>query len=210
MRKLWLVAALGFLGLAVHPSWAVDARFPTKALNFTTWMVRAFNQCTPSGLTVITSNLPSTGCPAVVSDDIPPGDPLGATMQNAKLQVRRFPGYTGGDGRIKVTGKGFQAGQRIKVRLTFRTTRSQVATKHPPSTNNSVTFSDTTIECGVGPGNCFVARSSGVLVGTQTLSACLTQNGQGTGLARENVQIIAASLVNCDTGDTVAVPGILN
>jgi hypothetical protein len=131
-------------------------------------------------------------------------------MKSAKLQVRRFPGAAGGEGRIKVVGKGFQPGQRILVRLTLRTTRSAISTKHPPNTSNTVTFGDTTIDCGVGPSNCFVARSNGALVGTQTLAACLTQNSQSANLARENVQIVEASLVNCDTGNTVAVPGIFN
>jgi hypothetical protein len=128
-------------------------------------------------------------------------------MKHAKLVVRRFGN---GEGRIRLFGRGFQSGQRLKVRLTLRTTRSGVLTKHPPSTNSTVTFSDTTVDCDNASPNCFVANAIGVVAGSQSLAGCLTSNGQSAQLAKQNVQIVNAELVNCDTGAVVAVPGILN
>jgi hypothetical protein len=212
MRKLVLVLAAGCLGslLLAQSASAADSRFPTRARNFSTWMVRAFNQCTPGSLSVFGAGVPSSGCVATVSDDLPPGDPLGASMKYSRLTVRRFPGSSGGEGKIILTGRGFQPGQRIAVRLTLRTTRSSFATKHPPTVNSPITFADTTIDCGNQSAGCFGAHANGAIIGRQSLVDCLTQNGQPTGLANENVEIVAASLVNCDTTDTVAVPGILN
>ncbi len=212
MRKLVVAIVAGCLGsaLAAQPSSAADIRFPTKARTYTAWMVRAFDQCIPSGTTVVGLGLPSVGCIATVSDPLPPGAPLGATMNFAKLTLRRFPGSFGGDGRIKLTGRGFQGGQRVSVRLTLRTTRSGVATLHPPTSNSTVTFVDTTIDCGNQSANCFVARQNGAIAGSQTLKDCLVRNGEQPGLTRENLQVIDAALINCDTGLTVAVPGILN
>lgn len=201
-----VIGAAGLLA-GIQSAQAADVRFPTKAQTYTTWMVRAFNQCTPSGLTVTSAGFPTAGCVATASDLLPPGNPLGATMNFAKLVVRKFGAS---EGRVRVYGRGFQAGQRIKVRLTLRTTRSGVFTKHPPSVNNTVTFADQAVDCDNASPNCFVANAGGVLAGSQALSACLTANSLSNKLAGENVQIVNAELVNCDTGNVVAVPGIFN
>jgi hypothetical protein len=211
MRKIVVAMALCAVSVvSARAVFAADARFPQRAKIYSTFMVRAFDSCTPSILSVISQpTLPASGCQAAISDDVPPTDPLGATMRWAKLTVRRFrPGP--GNGRVTIVGKGFQSGQRVKVRLTLRTTRSGIQIKHPPAVNQSVTFADTTIDCGNVSAGCFVARATGALGGKQDLADCLTQNGEPTGLGGENIAIIAASLVNCDTGNTIAVPGTLN
>ena len=210
MRKFFAGVSVGLFSVAICGV-ASAGVFPTKARLYSTAMVRAYNQCTPGGLSVTTPGNTTPGCLATISDPLPPGAPLGATMNFANLKVKRFPGGSGGQGRIALIGRGFQPGQRVKVRLTLRTTRPGISTKHPPLTNQYVTFSDTTIDCGTGgPGNCFVARPNGALAVHQALDACLTQNAQSANLAKGNVEIVDSSLVNCDTGGTVAVPGVLN
>ncbi len=131
-------------------------------------------------------------------------------MKIGRLDVRRFPGLAGGQGRVKLFMTGLQNGQKVKVRLTVRTTRAGVTTKHPPKTNALVTFADTTFECGNQISGCFVANGRGVVLGTQDIQSCLTQSSQPKGLASHNLEILSAEVVNCDDGFVVARPGILN
>jgi len=110
---------------------------------------------------------------------------------------------------VTLFGAGFKSGQRTKVRLTLRVTKKNLSTKHPPATNN-VTFADTTVDCGNQIAGCFTARANGVVAGKQSMAECLTQNGQPVGLAQENIQIVDAALVNCDTGKVFGVPGYID
>lgn len=214
MKKRFAGICLAVLfGVAPVASLAQHPFFPKRAPRFSSWLVRAFDLCTPSGLTVTTANLPSSGCLATTpSDPFPPPigtNPLGAPMKLGKLDVRRFP-LAGGQGRVKLFMTGLQNGQKVKVRLTVRTTRAGVNTKHPPKTNALVTFADTIFECGNQISGCFVANARGVVLGKQTIDSCLTQSSQPKGLASHNLEVIAAEVVNCDTGNVVARPGILN
>ncbi|GIW45846.1 MAG: hypothetical protein KatS3mg077_3128 [Candidatus Binatia bacterium] len=213
MKKVWaVVIGSGILALS-SAAYAQVSGFPTRAVRYSTWLARAFDGCTPSGLTVVSpSNLPSTGCFAAHSDPLPPPagtNPVGAPMKFGRLDVRRFPA-TGGQGKVKLLMTGLQNGQRVKVRLTLRTTRSGVGTKNPTKSNQLVTFQDVTVDCPVGPSNCFIANPRGVVLGNVALDACLTQNSQPTGLARQNVEILDAEVINCDDNNVVARPGILN
>ncbi|MCX8073407.1 MAG: hypothetical protein N3C12_13290 [Candidatus Binatia bacterium] len=213
MKKLWLTTLIGVTVATAGPVSAQVSGFPTRAIRYSTWLARAFDSCTPSGLTVVSpSNLPATGCFATHSDPLPPPggtNPVGASMTFGRLDVRRFPA-TGGQGKVKLLAFGMQNGQRVKVRLTLRTTRSGVTTKNPSGSNKLVTFQDTTVDCPIGPSNCFIANPRGVVLGTILLDQCLTQNSQPPGLARQNVEILSAEVVNCDDGNVVARPGILN
>lgn len=204
---LVVVTAVPLASFAQHPF------FPNRAPQFSSWLVRAFDPCTPSGLTVTSPNLPTSGCLATQpSDPFPPPlgtNSLGAPMKLGKLDVRRFP-FSGGQGRVKLFMTGLQNGQKVKVRLTVRTTRNGVNTKHPPKSNALVTFADTTFECGNQNAGCFVANARGVVIGAQTIDSCLTQSAQPKGLASHNLEVIAAEVVNCDDGNVVARPGVLN
>jgi hypothetical protein len=208
-----LVAVL-LTGLGVQASEAQSPLFPNRAPRFSTWLVRAFDACTPAGLTVTApANLPTGGCFASLSDPFPPplgSNPLGATMKLGKLDVSRFPGLAGGQGRVKLFMTGLQNGQKVKVRLSVRTTRAGVTTKHPSKTSALVTFADTIFECGNQLSNCFVANARGVVLGTESLQDCLTQSSQPKGLASHNLEILSAEVVNCDDGNVVARAGILN
>lgn len=211
MKKVWTaVIGGGFLVLS-GVAYAQVTGFPTRAVRYSTWLARAFDGCTPSGLTVVSpTNLPTTGCFAAHSDPLPPPNLVGAPMKFGRLDVRRFP-ITGGQGKVKLLMKGLQNGQRVKVRLTLRTTRSGVGTKNPTKSSQLVTFQDVTVDCPVGPStNCFIANPRGVVLGSVALDACLTQNSQPTGLARQNVEILDAEVINCDDNNVVARPGILN
>ncbi len=202
------VGLAGFL-MTVQPVFA-QAPFTTRAPEYRTWLVRAMDQCTPAGLSVLTPGSPAAGClqQNVTTDAGYPADPMGATMKLGRLIVSRS---AAGKGRITLFGTGFQGGQRVKVRLTLRTTKKNQSTHHPFGLN-SVTFADVTVECGNNTfTGCYVAGATGVIAGSMSLRDCLTNNGDSAGLASGSVEILDAALVNCDGAmKVIAVPGILN
>jgi len=173
---------------------AALASFPTVTRNFAVWMVRAYDQCTPSGLSVVGSGVPGTGCLAanVATDST-------ITMSSTRLAVRKVTG------KVAIYGRGYPAGARVKVQLTLRVTKPVGSTKHPPATNQKVTFADTTVQCGTTPFG-FVANGRGTIAGSVLLSSCL---GSNSGLSTGNIEIIDAALVNNDTGLVFAHPGVL-
>jgi hypothetical protein len=174
---------------------SAQVQFPTLARNYSTWMARAMDQCTPSGLTVLSPGLPGSGCVGAntVTDNQ-------MTMTWARLVV------SGKTGKVKVFGRGLIPGSRVKVQLALRVTKGGVLTKHPPSTNQKVTFQDVVILCAQTPFG-FVVNSSGVLAGSADLATCLAPH---TGLATGNIEIVEAGLVNHDNSDRLfARSGIL-
>ena len=120
-----VVSGIGFLSLAVLAQGAFAfAPLPTTGRSFTSYLVRAYDDCTAPTLTVISNpNDPSAAClmTNVTTDDVPPGSPEGATMKWARLTVTKFPSSGGGQGKIQLVGVGFQSGQRVAVQLTLRT-----------------------------------------------------------------------------------------
>ncbi len=210
------VTAAGLIGVlvALQPAHAVTfVAFPTKALNYTTWMARAMEKCSPASVSVVSpaapNDVPSSGCVqsngTTTDNSVSPG----ATMNFAKLAVKKTVNHLG---RITLFGRGFDGGQRMKVQLVMRVTKQGVQTKHPPIAKNNVTFEDFTVQCGNSPSTgCFTANINGAVSGSMSLRDCLTQNSQEpAGLANGNIQILDSALVNCDTGKIIATPGILN
>lgn len=200
-----MAGLIGLLG-AVQSANATppQAAFPTKALNYTTWLARAMDQCSPATVSVVQPGAPSSGCiqsNVTTDDDISPG----AKMGSARLAVRK----TGNKrGRISVFGKGFFGGQRMKARLTMRVTQLAVQKLHPPGPAN-ITYQDFTVDCGNSPlTGCFTANLNGAVAGSMTLADCLAQNSMPPALNTGNIQILDAALVNCDTGKIIATPGI--
>lgn len=220
---------VGSLLAATHPAWASHAEFPIRARKYRVDMVRAMDQCDPATISVFNSILPnnatgtfpSGGCfqTNVVTDETPTnpgGDPLGMTMFRARLVVKKFQSPKG---KIKLVGSGFVTTRRVRVLLTLRTTRKVpfAATHSPagPSPSALVTFEDVTIQCGDDGGTppCFSASPGGRIAKSMTLQQCLTNNGESTGFAGGNVEIVESALVNCEVGGTgkiFARPGILN
>ena len=204
------VTVAGLVGLLVvaQPVRAQQAPFPARALYYTAWLARAMDQCTPSGTTVLTMGSPTEGCiqtnSATDSDSVAPG----ATMTWARLAVSRTVNR---QGRIRVMGRGFHAGQRIAIRLKLRVTKTGQQTLHPQGNGQRVTFEDFTVQCGNSPiSGCFQAHVNGTLATAMKLTDCLDQNSEPLGLATGNIQILDSALVNCDTGKIFATPGIVN
>ena len=191
MRKLATAAAMIVSLGSIHAAFGLSA-LPTKAFSLRTWMVRAFDQCSPAGLTVVGAG-GAAACPAANSATDDGATALGATMSWARLTVRKFT--IASQGRVRVTGRGFKGGQRVQVELTLRTTRTNQTVKHPPGTGQVVTFVDTTIVCGNQNAGCFVARPSGAIAGSENLKDCLTQSGASPALGAQNIQIVAAGLL---------------
>ena len=199
------IAVAGVIGLlgAVQPAGAT-VPFPTKASTYSTWLARAMDECNSATVSVLTAGLPTSGClqaNSVTDDNVSPG----ATMKFARLIVSRTVNHKG---RVRLFGRGFYAGQRMKVQLTLRVTKTGVST---PGGAKSITFQDITVACGNSPvTGCFTANLSGNVAGSMSLLDCMTENTEPTGLASGNVQILDSALLNCDTGKVLATPGILN
>jgi len=178
----------------VHtPSAGAQVAFPKLARGFGSWMVRAMDQCSPSTLSVTTPGLPTGGCPPTntVTDDT-----LGLNFM--KLRIAQHGG-------ISLFGTGMTLGDALRVRITLRVTKTGMTTKHPPGTNQTVTFVDQTIDCPKTP-DAFLVRPNGSVAGRTDLGACLAP---ASGLAVGNLEILDVSLVNVMNGRIVAVPGLL-
>lgn len=199
MRK-WLfawatLAVAGAMIIGGSPGKAQLPLFPTVARSFSAWLVRAYDPCTPGGLTVTTSGLPSQGCLATatsVDDQM--------TMEFAKIVISKK------SAKIAVIGRGLIPGGRVKVQLTVRTTRNGISTKHPPGTKR-VTFQDTTVVCGPAPFGFIAVWPSGKLLGKIDLSECLQPY---PGLATGNIEVVDVALLNADNSNRVfARPGVM-
>ena len=199
-QRKQLVALGAMVVMATASSALALANYPHQANSYGTWMVRAMDECAPSGMSVVGQ----PACPQanVITDDEPGA---GATMRVARLTVRKLRTT----GKVTLYGAGFKPGQRVAVSLMLRTSKAGQTTKHPPQTGQRITFADVAISCGNGFGGCFVAGNGGAIAASQNLSDCLTQNGLPASLASTNVEILDAALVNCDTGKIFARPGIL-
>ncbi|GIW45845.1 MAG: hypothetical protein KatS3mg077_3127 [Candidatus Binatia bacterium] len=201
------VSVRGFVSVAVATfvgAWAVAAsgqtlpNYPSKAPAFNAWMARAFDSCTPSGLTVVSpTNVPNTGCLSTnsVTDSVLP-------FNFARLRVAK-------SGKIRLFARGLTFGESVRVRLALRVTRKGVNTKNPTKSNATVTFADVTVDCPAAP-NAFVVRPNGAIVGATDLNACLAPNSNlGGGTGTNNIEVLGASLVNVATGKEFARAGVL-
>lgn len=172
--------------------------YPKKAPAFDTWMGRAYDSCTPSGLTVVSpTNVPNTGCLSVntVTDNALP-------LNFARLRVAK-------SGKIRLYARGLTFGDSVRVRLNMRVTRQGVSTKNPTKSNATVTFADVTVDCPAAP-NAFVVRPNGSIVGVTDLNACLTPYPNlGGGTGKNNIEVLGASLVNVANGKELARSGVL-
>lgn len=186
----------GVIAVALGSPATAQVQFPTLARNYSAWMARAMDECTPAGLTVLTPGVPGQGCIGahLVTDDE-------MTMTWARLVV------SGKTGKVKVFGRGLVPGSRVKVQLSLRITKTGVFTKHPPSSNQKVTFADFVLLCADQPFG-FVVTSGGVLAGSADLATCLAPNGPLA--TASNIEIVEAGLVNHDNSDRLfARSGIL-
>src|ERR1700687_5028577 len=207
--QLAIVAGRGLACFAGTSQAATFVKFPTQARIYGTWIVRAMDKCNVATVSVVNAGDPKGVC--IQANSTTDGDTgTGTTMKFARLIVKRADSTLHGEGLVTLFGAGLNPGGRVKVRLTLRVTKANRATKNPSPGVNNVTFMDTTIDCGNQTAGCFSVRPNGVVAGKQSVAECLTQNGQAKGLAQENIQVVDASLVNCDTGKVFGVPGIID
>jgi hypothetical protein len=190
--QLAVVAALVLLLGVPARSPAAQAPFPKTAKGVTFWMARAFDQCSPSGMSVTGPGYRGDAC---LSSNTATDNTL--TMNSAKVRITTR-------GRIKVLAKGFTFGDILRVRLTLRVTRNNLTVKHPPATGQNATFQDQTVDCPGSP-DAFTVRPNGAIAASTDLAACLPNSG----LAFGNIEVIDASLVNAMTGKEVAKPGLV-
>jgi hypothetical protein len=92
----------------------------------------------------------------------------------------------------------------------LRITRRGTVTKHPPGTNQTVTFTDVSVDCPLSP-DAFTVRPNGAVGASTDFTACLAPN---TGLAAgttfpNNIEILGASLVSVVTGKEMGRTGVV-
>jgi hypothetical protein len=202
------IMAVTMLASGVLQSQVAQAQIPyaVKAKKYQVDFARGMDECT--SMTVVGSG---NSCPQANSTT----DSTVTGAISARLTVN-----TSGNGvKLRLSGKGFTpGGQRVGVALTLRTTNKTSVT------HDSRTYADTPIICGPindpSPG-ChyyFLSNTNGRISGHMYLSGCFTQAdnlpvsnlGSDVGnLSTGNIEIVDASLINCDTGDVIAVPGVL-
>ena len=200
MKTGRIAAAIGLMvggALAVQPVLAQTAPFPTAARRYSAWMARAMDPCNPTTVSVVSGQgVPTAGCfQANVATD------SSITMKTARLA------FNSRTGKLTVYGTGFQFGSRVAAQLTLRVTKKNQSKLHPPGLA-SITYEDVTINC---PNSAFwfVARRNGSLAGSINLSDCLAANGEATGLATGNIEILNSALLNVDNSFKVfARPGV--
>ena len=189
------IAALGLSMLSLvgiqTTAFAQQASFPVRTKNYRVPLVRAFDACTAPTLTVTGANLPSGGCVAsnTATDD-------SVSMRKGKVLVKPT-------GKISLSGAGFTVGDALRVRLKLRVTQKMVDTNM--GSNQTVTFSDVTVDCPPAP-DAFTVRLNGSVHKTIELGSCLSPTFN---LARGDIEVLAASVVNVDTSKAVGVPGVV-
>ncbi len=194
-KGILLMAGLIAACTASSQGEAQVVNIPKIARNYSATLVRAMDECIPSGLSVVGMGLPGTGCLAAnaVTDDQ-------MTFDSGKVTINARTG------RVRVLGRGLIPGKRVHLVLQLRITKSGMTTLHPPNSSARVTFADRTVVCGQAPFG-FVINGRGVLGGKIDLAQCLAPNIR---LETGNIEILDAYLVNADNGDRVfARPGIL-
>jgi hypothetical protein len=202
------IMAVTMLASGVLQSQVAQAQIPyaKKANKYAVDMARAMDECTSN--TVVGSG---NTCPQANSTT----DSSVTGAIKARLTV-----YHSGQGvKVRLSGHGFTPGaSRIGVKLTLRTTNKSSVT------HDSRTYADTPVICGPindpSPG-ChyyFASNAAGNVSGVMYLGNCFTEadNLPVSNLGIEvgnlntgNIEIVDATLINCSTGDVIAVPGVL-
>jgi hypothetical protein len=221
MKRFWTICGMLAACIVVSAHQAPAAGVfdaPKIARSYTTWMARAFDQCNPATLSVVSPGLPTGGCAAshTVTDDMNRCD-------FAKLTISGTPA------KIRLLARNCLCGSRIRVELSLRVTKPNVTTKQKGLSD--VTFEDRTIECGPLPGppngsgndspnGYFTALSGkcssafpcpsgfcGNVATSMSLADCLGNSLKG--LSTGNIEILDAALLDADNGNAVFMtPGI--
>ena len=191
-----LASVMVSVAITAQSAHAVVA-YPTLARTYITWFARAFDQCSPLGLSVTSANVPTTGCLSANS------------VTDSLLNFRYARLFVNSRGRVVLFGAGFGSGDRVDIRLTLRVTRKNTNTKHPPGVN-TVTFADYVAVCTQSPYG-FVANPAGGLVGITSLGSCTSPNtalGNPATPKTLNIEIVHAELLNHDNGKAFAQSGL--
>jgi hypothetical protein len=195
------ITAAGALGAVMVLTQAAQAQapYPQAARSYKVNFARAMDECTGGFVTVVNPG-GVNGC--LQANSTTDSDVTGAIK--ATLKISRGPGQV----RLSLRGRGFEpAGTRIGLKVSLRTSNTNGI---PPG---SKTFEDQTIICGpVNSGTCghYVASdATGRISARTTLADCLLANGLSDSLASGNIELLDTSLINCDTGNVIAVPGVL-
>ncbi len=198
IRTALLLLSAAIVGTGFTHSAEAAVLFPKKSKSYTVWMARAFDECIPSGLTVVGLGLPSTGC---LSANTVTDNTTAASYAKVRLTHK---------GKIKVVGRGFSFGDTVRVRLHLRVTKEHISTLHPPNAAARVTFADATIDCPPAPG-AFAVRPNGSIITSTNLSSCFGVNSSLAGGTTypTNIEIMGASVIHAVSGKELLRSGIV-
>ncbi len=198
---VWIVGA-ALLALFAAQAQAQVTGVPAKAKTYNVNFARAFDECVGPFVTVVNPGSVG-GCTATNSTT----DATVATIDSASLKIavnaKNGP-------KMKLKAKGIApTTTKIGLVLTLRTTNAATSTPPPPAK----TYQDETIVCGeTEGGTCgrfFAVDAKGKVSGNETLKDCLDKNDLPETLASGNIELLDATLINCDTGKDIAKAGLL-
>jgi hypothetical protein len=201
MNSRHLAVAFVLVSAVTQSSWVeAQAPYAKRATVYDTSLVRAMDECTGPGVTVVNPGA-IVGCE---QQNVFNGGSLDFDAANVKL-FRTVDGIYIRMRAITSTAVGLQ--------LRLRTTN-----EHGLPSGTSKTYEDFTIMCGdstTGSEALVCPLHSKPFEGRvylkQRLSDCLAGNGLDPSLGRGNVEVLGAALVSCDSlpVQTEAKPGIL-
>ncbi|MCK6555910.1 hypothetical protein L6Q96_15245 [Candidatus Binatia bacterium] len=188
-RYFAVAAALLVSGVLATP--AAQAQTPAKSKKHDLDITRAYDPC------------PNT----VIAPDVDICTPVATDTTSGWIQANVKVKPSGKGPTVYAKGKGFSGSAPTKVglRLSLRTTSS-----------TKVYQLAAPVICGTTSGSScgyYFAAADGKINGKQLLYDCLVNAGinstTAAQIAKDNIEIMDAELVNCDTGDVFGKPGIL-
>jgi len=213
MRDLRIVgvaaaALLGSVVLYAGSASAATASFPAKAPQYTVWFARAMDVCSAGSFVTVVNPGGINACAQANT-----GTDASITMEWAKLKVTKAGKKLASgahDTTLKILAKGFSpTSAKVALALTIRTSNSLVASPAPAGK----TYEDVIVYCGpTAGGTCghyYPVTAAGKINSKTALSTCVTDNGWTENLAAGNIQILNATLMDCDSGKDIGTPGLL-
>lgn len=198
-KLVGMVAAALLALVAAHAQ--AQGTPPQKAKTYSINFARAFDACVGPGVTVVN---PGTVGACSQANLVTDGTVTAINTASLKLGVSKTNGVS-----LKLKGKGIVPSVKVGLQMTLRTTNGSTASPPPASK----TYNDETVVCGTTDGDTcghfFAVDTNGKLLGKETLKDCLDRNDLPDVLASGNIEILSASLINCDTGKAIANAGLL-
>lgn len=202
-RSLGIFGVVALGAIVILPQAQAQVNQVARATSYRVQLVRAYDECVGPGITIVNPGSVA-GCAAanVDTDD----EVMNMTRGNLAIIPNSRLGAV-----IRLSANGVSPTTvPVGLQLTFRTTNTLGL---PPATTK--TYEDVTIICGDTAGtvcgNSTAIKSNGRVQLRTTLADCLAANGLNSNLlagSQSGIEFVDAGLVNCNTGEIFAVPGV--